>query len=81
MSGPAHRIRDTYGESLAPEASSNVEDEYLDGQIFAMARGTPEHAALAAAVIGLLFASLRTGRCRAYDSDLRVRVPGTGLAP
>jgi Uma2 family endonuclease len=79
MSAPAHRIRYTYSEYLALEASSNVKHEYLDGQIYAMAGGTPEHAALAAAVIGLLFPCLRGSRCRAYDADLRVRTP-TGLA-
>ncbi|KYF94571.1 hypothetical protein BE17_35955 [Sorangium cellulosum] len=77
---PAHRIHYTYAEYLALEASSNVKHEYLDGQIYAMAGGTPEHAALAAAVIGLLFPELRGGRCRTYDADLRVRVPSTGLA-
>ena len=77
---PAHRIHYTYAEYLTLEASSNVKHEYLDGQIYAMAGGTPEHAALAAAVIGLLFPELRRGRCRAYDADLRVRVPSTGLA-
>ncbi|KYF79809.1 hypothetical protein BE11_23910 [Sorangium cellulosum] len=80
MVAPAHRIHHTYAEYLALEASSNVKHEYLDGQIYAMAGGTPEHAALAAAVIGLLFPELRRGRCRAYDADLRVRVPSTGLA-
>ncbi|WP_437507153.1 Uma2 family endonuclease [Sorangium sp. So ce1099] len=80
MVAPAHRIHYTYAEYLALEASSNVKHEYLDGQIYAMAGGTPEHAALAAAVIGLLFPELRRGRCRAYDADLRVRVPSTGLA-
>lgn len=79
MPAPAHRIRYTYGDYLALEASSNVKHEFLDGQIYAMAGGTPEHAALAAAVIGLLFADLRGGPCRAYDADLRVRTP-TGLA-
>jgi Uma2 family endonuclease len=79
MPAPAHRIRYTYGEYLALEASSNVKHEFLDGQIYAMAGGTPEHAALAAAVIGLLFGDLRGGACRAYDADLRVRTP-TGLA-
>ncbi|WP_437279071.1 Uma2 family endonuclease [Sorangium sp. So ce375] len=77
---PAHHFHTTYAEYLALEASSNVKHEYLDGQIYAMAGGTPEHAALAAAVIGLLFPELRRGRCRAYDADLRVRVPSTGLA-
>jgi Uma2 family endonuclease len=80
MSTPAHRIHYTWTEYLALEASSNVKHEYLDGQIYAMAGGTPEHAALAAAVIGLLFPQLREGRCRLYDSDLRVRVRATGLA-
>lgn len=70
----------TLGEYLAFEASSNVKHEYLDGQIYAMAGGTPEHAALAAAVVGLLFPQLLRGRCRPYDSDLRVRVRATGLS-
>ncbi len=80
MASPAHGIRHTYAEYLALEDSSNVKHEYLEGQIYAMAGGTPEHAALAAAVIGLLFPALRAGRFRAHDSDLRVRVPATGLA-
>ena len=79
MPAPAHSIHYTYAEYLAFEASSNVKHEFLAGQIYAMAGGTPEHAALAAAVIGLLFQALRGGRCRAYDADLRVRTP-TGLA-
>lgn len=64
-----HGLRDY----LSFEASSNVKHEYLGGQIYAMAGGTPEHAALAAAFIGQLYAQLRTGRCRPYDA-VRVRV-------
>jgi Uma2 family endonuclease len=79
MAPPAHTIRYTLAEYLALERSSNVKHEFLDGQIYAMAGGTPEHAALAAAVLGLLFAELRGGPCRAYDADLRVRTP-TGLS-
>lgn len=79
MPAPAHTIHYTYAEYLGLEGSSNVKHEFLDGQIYAMAGGTPEHAALAAAVIGLLFPQLRGGRCRAHDADLRVRTP-TGLA-
>jgi len=69
----------TYAEYLALEASSNVKHEFLGGQIYAMAGGTPEHAALAAAVIGLLFPQLRDRGCRAYDADLRIRTR-SGLA-
>lgn len=80
MTSPAHRIRYSHADYLALEASSNVKHEFLDGQIYGMAGGTPEHAALAGAVVGLLFGQLRRGRCRVHDSDLRVRVLATGLA-
>jgi Uma2 family endonuclease len=79
MPAPLHKIHYTYAEYLGLEASSNVKHEFLGGPIYAMAGGTPEHAALAAAVIGLLFAQLGRGGYRAYDSDLRVRTP-SGLA-
>jgi Uma2 family endonuclease len=79
MAAPLHKIHHTYAEYLALEASSNVKHEFLGGQIYAMAGGIPEHAALAAAAIGLLFAQLRGGNCRACDADLRVRTP-SGLA-
>lgn len=79
MPTPAHGIRWERSEYLALEAVSNVKHEFLDGQIYGMAGGTPEHAALAASAVGLLFAQLRQGRCRIYDADLRVRVLETGL--
>lgn len=80
MSALAHRVRYSYAEYLALEASSNVKHEYLDGQIYGMAGGTPEHAALAAAVVGLLFPQLQAGRCRAFSADLRVRIEATNLS-
>lgn len=72
--------RYTWGEYLAHERASNVKHEFFGGEIFAMAGGTPEHAALAAAVIRDLGGQLRTRPCLAYTSDLRVRVATTGLA-
>jgi hypothetical protein len=41
----------TYAEYLAAEAVSEVRHEYLNGEVWAMAGGTPEHAALAAAML------------------------------
>jgi Uma2 family endonuclease len=79
VSSPAHRISFTIAEYVAMEALSNVKHEYLDGQIYAMAGGTPEHAALAATVIGLLFPQLRDGACRAHNADLRVRIAETAM--
>jgi Uma2 family endonuclease len=80
MTSPAHHIQYSWEDYLALEASSNVKHEFLEGQIYGMAGGTPEHAALKAAVTGLLFSQIRGSRCRAHDADLRVRVLGTGLA-
>lgn len=74
----ARRVHHTYADYLAVEHDSPVKHEYLDGEIFAMAGGTPEHAALAAQVIGLLQARLPAG-CRVFSSDLKVRIEATGL--
>jgi Uma2 family endonuclease len=79
MSAPAPRHHYTLAEYLSLEAFSDVKHEYLDGEIYAMAGGTPEHSALVLAVGSLIFAQIRGGRCRALDSNLRVRVPATGL--
>ena len=75
----ARRLHYTYTEYTALEDDSPIRHEYLDGEIYAMAGGSPDHAALAAAVIGLLGAQLPPG-CRAFTSDLRVRIPSTGLS-
>jgi len=80
MSTSAGLHRYTYADYLALEAASNVKHEFLAGEIYGMAGGTPEHAALGVAVSSALLAQLRGGPCRVYSSDLRVRVLATGLA-
>jgi Uma2 family endonuclease len=80
MSTPAGLHRYTYADYLALEEASNVKHEFLGGEIYGMAGGTPEHAASSVAVSSALLAQLRGGRCRVYSSDLRVRVLATGLA-
>lgn len=79
MSRTARRLHYTYAEYLALEDESPIRHEYLDGEIYAMAGGSPDHAALAAAVIGILAGQLSPG-CRSFTSDLRVRIPATGLS-
>lgn len=80
MVGPAALHRYQFADYLALEESSNTKHEYLNGEVYAMAGGTPEHAALSAAISGALLSHLRGGPCRVYSSDLRVRVLATGLA-
>jgi Uma2 family endonuclease len=69
----------SYGEYLALEAASDLRHEFLRDEVFAMAGGTPEHGALAAAVLRELGTALRGQPCRVYSSDVRVRVVETGL--
>ncbi len=73
------RVHYTYAEYLALEEESSVRHEYLDGEIYAMAGGSPDHAALAAALIAGIRSQLPPG-CRMFTSDLRVRIPATGLS-
>jgi Uma2 family endonuclease len=72
--------RYTWRDYLELEEGSNGKHEFLDGEIFAMAGGTPEHAALDVAVSAQLHGQLQGKPCRVYSSDLRIRVPATGLA-
>ncbi len=78
VSAALHRYR--FADYLALEEASNTKHEFLGGEIYAMAGGTPEHAALAVAVSAALVAQLRSEPCRVYSSDLRIRVLATGLA-
>jgi Uma2 family endonuclease len=80
MGEPARLAHYTYDEYRRFEAAANTKHEYLDGQILAMAGGTPEHAGLAAAVIEQLGRQITGGPCQSFTSDLRIRVRATGLA-
>ncbi len=62
------------------EQSREVKHEFVRGEIFAMAGGSVEHAALSQAFGALLTAHLKGGPCRAYSSDLRIRIREAGVA-
>lgn len=70
----------TYADYLELERSSDVKHEYLRGEVIAMAGGTPEHARLAANVIGELRAALRGRPCVVFTSDARVQIEATDRA-
>ena len=70
----------SFEEYCQIEAAGSVRHEYWDGQAWALAGGSREHAALAANVIALLAMALRGGKCQVHTSDLRIRVQATGLA-
>jgi Uma2 family endonuclease len=76
---PARQVY-SFDEYVELDADSRVKHEFLDGLVWAMAGGSPEHAGLAAAISAALSAELRGRPCRVFSSDLRVRVRATGLA-
>ena len=78
MSAPSRDVHYTYAEYRSLEEESPIRHEYLDGEIYAMAGGTPDHAALAGAMIGLLRVCIPVS-CRVFSSDLRIRT-ATGLS-
>jgi len=76
---PARRLHYPYEEYLLLLEMSDVRLEYCDGEIYAMAGGTPTHARLAARATALLEGALK-GSCQAFSSDLKIRVEETNLA-
>jgi len=68
-----------YAEYLAFEEQSDEKHEFLDGEVIAMAGGTPEHSALAMALGAELRNALGDRPCRVFSSDLRIHIQATGL--
>ena len=79
MSAPARR-RVSFEQYVRLEEYSNVRHEFFEGAMYAMAGGTPRHAALTSRVIVAFGSQLCGGPCEVFDHDLRIRVAATGLA-
>lgn len=70
----------TYADYVALERAAETKHEYVNGRVYAMAGGSPEHARLAQAIGAELRLALRGKPCATFSSDLRVRVEATGRA-
>lgn len=76
----ARRLRSyPYAQYLVALGDSQIKLEYFEGEIYAMAGGTPEHAQLGANVIVLLKRGLPPG-CTVFTSDLKVLIESADLA-
>lgn len=64
---------------LALERESLEKHEYFDGEIFAMAGTSEEHANISSNINISLGIQLKKRPCKSYQSDLRVHIPATGL--
>ena len=69
----------TFDQYLAIEAETGIKHEYFEGEVFAMAGGTPNHATLQFNLGGLIHALLRKRPCRGFTADQRVGVEVAGL--
>jgi Uma2 family endonuclease len=63
----------SFEDYLVAEAASDVKHEWCDGVVYAMSRGTPEHARLTARMIQVLGAALEK-TCSIYSSDMMLYV-------
>jgi Uma2 family endonuclease len=75
----ARRLHHTYEDYLGALELSRVKLEYCDGEIYAMAGGTPAHAAVAASAARLVGNAV-VGTCVVFNSDLKARIEATDLS-
>jgi Uma2 family endonuclease len=66
MSTAAHLPFTPFDEYLVLEAGGDEKHEWINGYVYAMSRGTPEHGRLTAAIVRAL---PQTAECRVYSSD------------
>ncbi|AKT41730.1 Uma2 family endonuclease [Chondromyces crocatus] len=80
MSEPARLLATTFAEYVAQERHRSTRHELVNGQVYAMAGGSPEHALIAMNIGAELRSALRGRGCKVFSSDVRIRVRATGLA-
>lgn len=65
----------TLEEYLELDRNSEERYEYFDGEVFAMAGGSPNHARISGNAYSAIQAKLGDGDCEAFNSEMRVKVP------
>lgn len=73
------KIRYTAEEYLALERAAEYKSEFYAGEIFAMAGASEAHNLIVANIVGELRSQLKGRPCKTYPSDMRLKVPPTGL--
>lgn len=69
----------TEEEYLQREQNSSVKHEYYGGYVYAMAGASENHNLIAMNIAAILHGLVRGRPCRAYPSDMRIKVMATGL--
>jgi Uma2 family endonuclease len=76
VASPSHTSFEDY---LVGEASGDVKHEWCDGVVYAMSRGTPEHARLTMRIARAIGAAIEK-ECEVYSSDLMLYVEAAKLS-
>src|SRR5256885_1371748 len=79
MALPRASRRLTEAEYLEIERAAEFKSEFFDGEMFAIAGGTPNHSLIATNLSREFGNRLTNIRCVAYNTDLRIKVDSTGL--
>ncbi len=79
MSLAPNLSRISEAEYLRLERSAVAKSKYFNGEIFAMAGGSPAHSVIAINLGGELRSRLKATDCVVYNGDLKVKVQTTGL--
>ena len=66
-------------EYLRMERTSQEKHEYFRGEVFAMTGASENHNIVVSSTLAALYGQLRKRPCQIYPSDMRVRIPATGL--
>ena len=77
LTEPLRRL--TEAEYLQVERAAEVKSEFFEGEMFAMAGGTPQHSLIATNLVAEFHNRLRNHPSVAYNADLRIKIEATGL--
>src|SRR3954462_9529189 len=79
MSLPQTTPRLSEAEYLKIERAAEFKSEFFDGEMFAMAGGSPEHSLIATNLAREFGNLLWSHSCIAYNSELRIKIEATGV--
>jgi Uma2 family endonuclease len=74
MSSQARVLHMTVEAYLKSEQRAKIRHEYVDGQVFAMSGASEAHNLICSNLNAILHSHLRGSGCRAYTTDIKVRI-------
>jgi Uma2 family endonuclease len=79
MGHPSAEAYVSYADYFEAESAGDERHEWIDGAVYAMSRGTPEHGRLVSAINGELRAALK-GQCAVYSESTMLYVQDANVS-